>query len=287
MHDIPSLTSRLRVRPDGVWESDRIGPVSHPDEFQQWYLAVEETSYWFQHRAACMVECLKLFPPEGPVLDVGGGNGHVSLEMKRAGFDVMLLEPSAQGVANAQRRGISPILCTTLEDSGLKANSFPATGLFDVLEHVDDDRAFLDLIHHVLTPNGILLLTVPAFQILWSRHDERVGHFRRYTLGGLAKLLGQCGFAIEFQSYLFAPLVLPIFLLRAIPARLGLARRDELDHFRREHSMPGGVGDRIMRQLLLQEQKRIRRQKPIPLGSSCLVVARAVKNAESSRLRAA
>lgn len=275
MDDIVNLTADLKLDSDGVWMSDRTSAISHPDEYQQWYLAVEDTSYWFQHRADCVVACLNLYAPAGPVLDIGGGNGHVSLAMKRAGFEIVLLEPSMEGVKNARHRGIEPVLCTTLEDSGLKEHCVAAAGLFDVLEHVADDAGFLRRIHTILGPNGLLYLTVPAFRFLWSRHDDRVGHFRRYSLSGLLPLLDECGFSVEFCSYLFAPLVLPIFLLRSLPTRLRLHSRDELGNFKREHAAEGGVMDRVMRRLLSLEKRAIAKKKSIPLGSSCLVVARA------------
>jgi SAM-dependent methyltransferase len=275
MNDVVTLTADLKRDTDGIWTSDRATAISHPDEYQQWYLAVEDTSYWFQHRADCVVACLNLFAPAGPVLDIGGGNGHVSLAMKRAGFEVILLEPSAEGVKNARHRGIEPVLCTTLEDSGLKKHCVAAAGLFDVLEHVADDAGFLRRIHTILRANGLLYLTVPAFEFLWSRHDDRVGHFRRYSLRGLIPLLEACGFSVEFCSYLFAPLVMPIFLLRSLPTRLRLVPRDELKQFKREHSAEGGAVDRAMRRLLSLEKCAIAKRKSIPMGSSCLVVARA------------
>jgi len=248
--------------------------ISHPDEWQEWYLAVEDGSYWFRHRAACIVESLRRFSPPGPVFDVGGGNGHVSLAMKRAGFEPVLVEPSVQAAENAQRRGLEPILCATLQDAGLLPGSVPALGAFDVLEHIEDDAGFLRLIEQTLRPGGLVLLTVPAFNVLWSGHDEYVGHYRRYTLRGLSALLQAAGFVIEFKTYLFAILPLPIFVQRSIPTRLGLTRQSSFERFQKEHATQRGWGVQAVERLLQQELAWLRRGRAIPFGSSCLIVAR-------------
>lgn len=273
MIDIGTLTEGLQAQAGGIWLSDNRSAVSHPDECQDWYLAVEDSSYWFQHRAACIVECLRRFPPQGPFFDVGGGNGHVSMAIKAAGFAPVLLEPCLAAARNAERRGLSPIICATLEDAGFRAGSLPAVGAFDVLEHVEDDARFLRTVRQALVSEGLLYLTVPAFQWLWSDYDRYVGHHRRYSLPRLIRLLADCGYRTELASYLYLPLPLPIFLMRALPSRLGLAQRD-LNRFQREHAAGRGIAARIMESLLARERKWLAAGRAVPLGSSCLVVAR-------------
>jgi len=88
--------------------------------------------------------------------------------------------------------------------------------MMDVLEHVEDDLALLnDYISRV--PAGTrFLITAPAFQFLWSRHDVFLGHYRRYTLSGMTDLLERGGLIVEQHAYYFGlifPLVVAARLL--------------------------------------------------------------------------
>lgn len=273
MIDIGAIAGNVEPGSDGVWRSNCRSEISHPEQYQEWYRAVEDDSYWFRHRAACIVACLRRFPPGGTIIDVGGGNGHVSLAMEQAGFEAVLVEPSPAAVRNARARGLKSIVCSTLADAGFHSESLPAVGMFDVLEHIDDDARLLAELHGLLTPGGRLYVTVPAYEMLWSAHDAAVGHYRRYTLGRLSKRLAAADFAAEFTTYLFSPLPLPILLARSIPYRLW--RRPETQSGRaREMGAQQGLAARAMAACLRGEERAVRCGIRIPLGSSCLAVAR-------------
>lgn len=91
--------------------------------------------------------------------------------------------------------------------------SFDVICLFDVLEHIEDDREALVWIDQHLNSGGLLALTVPAFPFLWSRHDDLAHHFRRYRRGGLTRLLGE-KFDLVFCSYFNFHLFPAIALVR-------------------------------------------------------------------------
>ena len=91
-----------------------------------------------------------------------------------------------------------------------------SVGLFDVLEHIEDEAVALNLIHSLLEPSGRLFLTVPAYQFLYSSEDREAGHFRRYTIPRLHRVLANSNFRIEFSSYIFTPLPPLVFLSRTI-----------------------------------------------------------------------
>ena len=105
-------------------------------------------------------------------------------------------------------------------------HAFDAVFIFDVLEHVDGDDLVLKEIHRVLTPEGRLLITVPAFMFLYGRHSDVVSeHKRRYRRGPLARLLEETGFDVEYASYfntvLFPPIAAMRLLRRIFPERNG------------------------------------------------------------------
>src|SRR5205814_8541492 len=78
---------------------------------------------------------------------------------------------------------------------------FALIGMFDVLEHIEDDIAALGSVRHSLAPGGRLLMTVPAAPSLWSRYDEESHHYRRYTEAHLRKALTAAHFQIEYITH--------------------------------------------------------------------------------------
>jgi len=102
--------------------------------------------------------------------------------IKNAGLPTVVIEPGLQGAMNAHRKGLNPVICSSLEDAGFKTHLIPAVGLFDILEHIEDDIGFLTTIKTLLVPNGKLYITVPAYNFLRSVEDNYAGHYRRYTL---------------------------------------------------------------------------------------------------------
>ncbi len=147
-----------------------------------------------------------------------------------------------------------------------------SVGLFDVLEHIEDEASALKLIHSILEPSGRLFLTVPAYQFLHSEEDDIAGHFRRYTVPRLQRVLARSNFRVEFSSYIFAPLPPLIFLTRTIPSRLGMRRAETPEAASSEHT-PVGAAAWIMDRMLDLELRRLHAGKHIPFGGSCFCVA--------------
>ena len=71
------------------------------------------------------------------------------------------------------------------------------------MEHIEDDRSFLKALKAKIGEKGRVYLTVPAYSGLWSQEDGRAGHYRRYSLGQICKLLEESGFRVEYSSYFF------------------------------------------------------------------------------------
>jgi SAM-dependent methyltransferase len=272
--DMEALANGLLELEPGFWGTTEEGSVSYPEHGHLSYLELEDNSYWFRHRNACLVSIVERFPPDGPIADVGGGNGFVSLGLRDAGFDTLLVEPGADGARNGFMRGLRPVVHATFENAKFKPQSLPAIGLFDVVEHIEEDAAFLSALRTALRPQGLVYLTVPAFGWLWSPEDVEAGHFRRYTRRSLAEALEVAGFRVEFASYFFWLLPIPIFLMRSIAGRLGIRRTDSQERRLREHQTPGGAGGTLLDRLLALELFRLQKGRGIPFGSSILAVAR-------------
>jgi SAM-dependent methyltransferase len=268
------LPASLARDADGVWHAGANVNVSYPEDGDSLMVEVEESSFWFHHRNRCILSAMERLPPHGAVVDIGAGNGFVALAMQNAGIEVLIIEPGHRAAATARRRGIKEVVCGTLEDAGFAEDSFPAAGLFDVLEHLSDDRASLATIRKLLCADGRIYITVPSYQFLFSEEDYFAGHFRRYSLGSLARLVENAGFRIEYATYFFAFLPLPILLRRTIPTRLKLGKpRPRASQVVADHSLPHPF-ESIIERLLRAELAAIRAGRRIPVGSSCLLVAK-------------
>ena len=105
------------------------------------------------------------------------------------------LDPGAAEVARG--RGDGEVRIGRLEELPWEADTFDLITCLDVIEHTPDDRATLPELRRVTRPGGWLLVTVPAYQALWSQHDEANHHFRRYSRRMLraaaARRAGPCG----------------------------------------------------------------------------------------------
>ncbi len=274
--DLAAIASNLELNPEGIWVARSRSEISYPEEGNLNCLALEADSFWFGHRNRCIQTLMRRFPPSGTVFDVGGGNGYVALGLKQAGIPVALLEPGWAGIRSAQQRGVDTLICSSLEDARFQPGSLPAVGAFDVLEHIEQDQCFLSKVHELLVPGGWVYLTVPAYQQLWSADDNYSGHFRRYALSHLRDLLSQVGFRVNFASYIFFMLPLPIFLFRSVPTRLGWRKQEAWDRYQKEHRNQSGLAGQLLERLLDWELSRLRAGHTIPVGGSCLIAAQKV-----------
>ena len=272
MLDLAALAPGLERRADGIWFARLRGPVSYPDGGNALCLQLEDRSFWFRHRNRCIVSVVRRFSPAGCLLDIGGGNGYVAKGLADAGMPCTVLEPGIDGAVAARARGLEQVICARLEESGLPDSSVAAAGMFDVLEHIEAETEALRQVHAMLRPGGCLFLTVPAYAFLHSADDIAAGHFRRYTRASLTGAVVRAGFRVAYMTYLFAPLPLPVFLLRTVPSLLGLRRGVDEQRQATEHTQ-GGLAAIIIDRLLEHEARRIAAGGTVPFGTSCLAVA--------------
>ena len=268
------FAEKLEKGENNIYFSKSTSEISYPEKGNQNCLHIEQNSFWFEHRNNIIVAAVKKFSPKGSFFDIGGGNGFVSKAIQENGIEVVLLEPGIDGVLNARNRGIRNIVCSTLEDAGLKSSSLNAVGLFDVIEHIKYDISFLKDINKYLKNNGKIFITVPAFNFLWSAHDEYSGHHKRYNLNELEKLLTQCGFKTLYKTYFFSLLPLPIFLFRSIPFYFGFRnKKNKLKIHKKEHNNNLSK-KKILRNIWNWEFQKVKRAEKIYFGGSCLLVAK-------------
>jgi len=153
---------------------------------------------------------------------------------------------------------------------------FEVVGMFDVLEHLPDDRRALQDVRRVLAPTGRLLLTVPAHMALWSHTDEFANHYRRYSVAQLRQALTESGYRVEFASEFMMALVPFMWLNRRAASMLRRLRGGPVPDAKslalsELRIVPGF--NRIMSWLLGWEARLLARRRPLPFGASIIALA--------------
>jgi SAM-dependent methyltransferase len=141
---------------------------------------LEETYWWFVGRRAILERVLRRFGKHGRVaVDVGCGSGR-NLQLLSSYADFVIgLDRSSTALELAASHGLAAARADG-RAVPLASSSVDLLSSLDVLEHLDEDQLALEEFHRVLRPDGLLLLTVPAYRFLWSEHDEALMHRRRY-----------------------------------------------------------------------------------------------------------
>ena len=116
--DLTLFAEGMQRNPDGVWRGRSTEPVSYPAAGNRTCYALEDGSFWFAHRNACLLALFQRFPTSGPFFDIGGGNGFVAAALQsERGIPVVLVEPGADGVRHAQARGLRTVAQATLKEA--------------------------------------------------------------------------------------------------------------------------------------------------------------------------
>ncbi len=131
------------------------------------------------------------------LLDFGAGIGYFARQMRQQGFSVTCLEPDPLHIRHLEDLGFK---CGVSFDD-LGNDSFAGAYALNVLEHIEEDDAVLQRLHQLLVPGGILVVYVPAFPILFSSMDRKVGHCRRYCAASLKLKMQEQGFRILCCAY--------------------------------------------------------------------------------------
>jgi SAM-dependent methyltransferase len=277
---LPEIAPGLILDKAGYWLTSEEAEVSYPTFGHNFCMGIEDESFWFRHRNRAITAAVRLLPPAaGPIFDVGAGNGYVAAALEAAGFPTIAIEPGRDGAENAVRRGIRQVVCGSLPSCAFLPNQAGAIGLFDVIEHIEADREFLQSLRQYLRDGGRLYITAPAHRWLWSGNDVRAGHVRRYTLAALRRVLLEAGYRTEYATYIFWSAPLPILLFRTLRS----TRDDSGRRSQAHHRAGGAVFRRVAEASLAFESRRIARGASIPFGSSCLVVATIERSGSTSR----
>lgn len=199
------------------------------DDLLDKFNEVEKFHWWWAGRQA-LIKNLLLKENPRDILDMGCGTGEtltflktIFPKAKLTGVDV-----SRQAVKYTKNRGHEAKMADALR-LPFADKTFDAVLLLDVVEHIKDDTGVVKEAKRVLKPGGIIIITVPALQIIWSAHDVNQGHFRRYTRHRLLSLAQKNQLKVSFLSYFNFFLSPAIILIRLVSRISRLKRLGEYD----------------------------------------------------------
>lgn len=171
----------------------------------------EEKHWWFRVREQIIVRSLRsrLERSQGlRILDVGSGGGGTSKALAALG-EVTCVEPSPELYEALRQTSDFPVVHGSILELPFADGEFDLVCAFDVVEHVDQDGRAAAELARVCKTGGMVAITVPAFQSLWSHHDEINHHFRRYRAPQLKQLFCPplyLSYSTYFNTLLFAPI---------------------------------------------------------------------------------
>ena len=196
----------------------------HPALYKESY-TLEEYHWWFQGRRKIIFDIINcnIPVPIGALLDIGCGAGLNMLLLQQKAKRVVGMEMSEEAFGFAKERNPDiKVIKGRWPDVELK-ESFDVVTLFDVLEHIKEDGRALQKLESSLTHGGFAVITVPAFECLWSEHDELAHHYRRYRKHGLAELIEKnTHLKIYKISYFNMSFFFPMLIFRFLKNVLGI-----------------------------------------------------------------
>lgn len=234
----------------------------------EWFQFATADHFWMQWRHCLLVRALQCAGDDvRNALEIGCGHG-VAREMleRDLGISVDGCDLNRTALETAKPGKGNLFVYNILDQKSSLLGRYDAVLLLDVIEHIDDDAAFVRAALRHLRSGGIVAVNVPANMMLFSDYDRVAGHVRRYTRHGLRGLLESCG--VEIQGIQpWGLLMIPLLLAR----KTLLRRAKQADVIR-----TGFVPPNSLSQLLLHGMKNIETSLPfrMPFGTSILAWGR-------------
>ena len=197
---------------------------------------IEATHWWFRGRREILAAALRRVGAQPTrILDLGCGAG-TNLDLLSTlypGSTIVGIDIHLEPLRYCRGDRPEPLVQADAVRLPFSEGSFDLVTALDALEHMPDDGAVLAELHRVCRPDGMLLVTVPAFPFLWGNIDEAGHHHRRYRRGELLARVGRAGFSphlVRFFNYLLFPGIAAVRLAsRIVPARQTSADRVRTD----------------------------------------------------------
>lgn len=235
--------------------------------YQDLYIQ-EDTHWWHRSKRATVVDLINTNfknPKRLKILDIGCGTGK-NLETLSKFGQTFGIDNSKEAITFCKKRHLINVYLRKSDNTKFPPNFFDVILMLDVLEHVKE-KPTLKEIHRVLKPNGVLILTVPAHQWLWSQWDIVLHHKRRYHRNQLNTVLIENKFIPLKISYMYMFLIPPVIFIRFLKSRFKKST---------DYSSDFQINFPIVNNILYQIaklEKILNNKIAIPIGTSLIAAA--------------
>jgi SAM-dependent methyltransferase len=190
---------------------------------------VEHFHWWFVGRRKLLHSILMPLKvsKSSIAVEVGCGTGANLRTLGSAGLYTIGVDRSTYALKLVRSKDELPLLAGDLNNLPFKTKSVGLIIAMDILEHLEDDGRGINESYRVLKKNGLLIITVPAFNFLWGIQDAVTGHKRRYSRTEIKGKLEAAGFNVLRSSYFNFFLFFPILIARRVIKLLDLKIRSE------------------------------------------------------------
>jgi 2-polyprenyl-3-methyl-5-hydroxy-6-metoxy-1,4-benzoquinol methylase len=236
---------------------------------------MEQKHFWHVGRREIILDVLRKNVSnlaQSRMLEVGCGNGSILAFLRQNGINIEGGDIFLEGLRFCRQRASSVPLYQIDALSLPFNNDYEIIGLFDVLEHIENDEKALGEISMALKAGGNLVLTVPAYKLLWSRHDEASRHKRRYSRTELIAKLERCGFVVNKATY-YMFFLFPVLATMRLLSKIFRNKKHEKDDIQTSLELKTipVINNAFLASLRLE--KYLVRYLNLPFGASLLVVA--------------
>ena len=232
------------------------------------------THFWYRARRVLINNLLgmiyKDYKADRLILEIGCGTGYQIPVLEKWG-EVEGSDINLEAVKIAVAGGYD-VKVKDLDKDGLSDYKPEIICLFDVLEHIQNDKKAVENIYASLQNNGYLFLTVPAYNFLFSNHDKAMEHYRRYSRKKIVDLLSQSGFQIIKSGYWNSILFPGILLMRLCKNFLSLFIKKEV--YKSESSNLPSLLSNILFKILQFENFLMTKNINFPWGLSIYIIAK-------------
>jgi len=255
----------------GLDKTESVGAAMERSEYDK-LDRVEDRMWWF---AASHRNLLTLAPQRvpleaggWPILDAGCGTGGFLAQLAARYPDRALFGLDIEPLAcrRAAAKSDRPVCAGSLNALPFPDRAFAVVFSVDVLCHRDvDERGALLQFHRCLAENGWLVINLPAYRWMLSRHDAAVHNIRRYTKRNLSRLLAAAGFRLVYTTYWNSVLFPFLVITRKLLPRSGSEASDVMLY-------PRPI-DALCRAVTILETAILHAGLRLPFGGSVLAIA--------------
>ena len=233
----------------------------------------EESHWWFKARREIIYSIIKkninFKSNKLNILDFGAGSGrNIRMLSKYGNVYVYEKDEKTSSFLKEKFKGFENIKIIQKPNNNNK-EFFDLILAADVIEHIEDDEAVLLYLSELLNKNGQILITVPAFNFLFSSKDKVLGHYRRYTKKNIKKIISKY-FSITKLSYynffLFIPLALSILFLKLF----------RVNFINSVETKPNRIINEFLF-MIFNMEKHLLKLFNFPFGLSLIVIAKKIK----------